>query len=454
MKSRQEVCTIPAIMSKREWRKKAAWMFFGMAAGAGAMSPAAEPIPTTMPSPPSEARFVITDFGAVADGKTINTKAIQGAIDHAATSGGGTIVVPTGTYLSGAIFLKPGVGLYVEKNGVLKGSTDVADYPMTRTRIEGHFQQWLPALINAEGIDHLRIGGPGTLDGSGTPFYAAFRTAIAANRSTTNLDVPRPRMVFVSNCSDARVEGLHFLNSGFWNLHVYHSHDVVIDGLDILAAAGSPSTDGIDVDSSQWVTIHGCRIANNDDGIALKGSKGVNAADDKDSPPDEHIHVYDCIFVRGGSFLTCGSEATIVRDVEVDHCSSVGDANRGITMMRLKLRTDTPQLYEDIHFHDISLEGAGTILGMAPWTQYQDLQGHAPPTHTVRNISISNVTGTFGTFGAVRPNPGDGITGLTLEDIDVKLTAGARGQPSFTGVTGLVVKNVKINGTDYTGPGN
>ena len=424
---------------------------------------AAKPIPTTAPMataspttapaitqwlpPLPTTRYDISDYGAVSDGKTINTKAIQTLIDNTAAAGGGIVVVPPGTFLTGAIFLKQGVGLYVDKDGVLKGSTDVADYPMTRTRIEGHFQPWLPALVNADGIEHLRIGGEGTLDGSGTPFYAAFRTATRARRGTTNLDVPRPRMVFISNCSDARVEGLHFFNSGFWNLHVYHSHDVVIDGLDILAPPTSPSTDGMDIDSSQWITIHACRIANNDDGIALKGSKGPTAMDDADSPPVEHIHVYDCEFVRAGSFVTCGSEATIVRDVEIDHCRAVG--NGGMAVLRLKLRTDTPQLYEDIHVHDITLQGRGPLIAMAPWTQYADLQGHAPPTHTVRNISISNVTGTYGSFGTIRPNPGDGIDHLTLENIDVKLN---NPTPSFTGVTNLEVKNVTVNGQDYTGP--
>lgn len=393
-------------------------------------------------------RFVISDLGAVGDGKTINTAAIQKVIDDASASGGGTVVVPKGTFLTGAIFLKPGVGLYVEKDGVLKGSTDVADYPMARTRIEGHFQQWLPALVNADGVNHLRIGGEGTLDGSGTPFYAAFRAKIRANRATTNLDVPRPRMVFISNCADVRVEGLHFLNSGFWNLHVYHSHDVLIDGIDIQAPATSPSTDGMDIDSSQWVTIHGCRIANNDDGIALKGSKGPTAMEDANSPPDEHIHVYDCVFERAGSFVTCGSEATIVRDVELDHCQAVGNGSE--TVLRLKLRTDTPQLYEDFNVHDITLQGRGAIIGMAPWTQYADLQGHAPPTHTVRNITISNITGTFGSFGSVRPNPGDGIAHLTLENIDVKLN---NARPMLTAVTDLTVKNVKLNGQEYDGPG-
>ena len=183
------------------------------------------------------------------------------------------------------------------------------------THIEGHFQVWVPALVNADHVDHLRISGEGTLDGSGTPFYAEFRSRIAANRQTTNLDVKRPRMMFIRESNDVSVSGLHFLNSAFWNLHIYKCDGVKVDGLDINAAAGSPSTDGIDVDSCQNVEIGHCTIANNNDCIALKGTKGPDAMSDKTSPPDEHIYIHDVTINRGPGIVTCGSEATIVRDV-------------------------------------------------------------------------------------------------------------------------------------------
>jgi alpha-L-rhamnosidase len=402
---------------------------------------------------PSQKQSSITEFGAVGDGKTINTVAIQKAIDTLASSGGGTVVVPEGTFISGAIFMKPGVNLRVDKNGVLKGSTDVNDYPKMNTRVEGHFEPWLPALVNADGIDHLRISGEGTLDGSGAPFYTAFYNSRNVNRAATNLGTPRPRMMFVANSKDVQISGLHFLNSGFWNLHLYRCQNVLVEGLDIWAPVMSPSTDGIDVDSCQYITIKGCRIANNDDGIALKGSKGPLAMEDKDSPPVEHIHVIDCTFVRGGRFVTCGSEGTIIRDVVVENCQSVPpeSGTSRITMMRLKLRTDTPQLYEDIHFKNIKLAGQGMIIGIAPWSQFFDLQGQKQPTRMIRNVTISNVTGSFGSFGSVGGGPGDVIEDVTLENIDVQLTRPNPPNLSFI-KKGLVIKNVKINGKEYTGP--
>jgi alpha-L-rhamnosidase len=414
----------------------------------------------------------ITEFGAVGDEATLNTSSIQKGIDSLAASGGGTLVVPEGTFLTGSLFLKPGVNLHLNKNAVLKGTTDLKDYPLMETRIEGHFQQWVPALVNVDKCDNIRIDGEGTLDGSGPPFWQAFRGA----RGARNLDVPRPRLMFIRDSKNVTVSGIHFKDSGFWNLHLYRCQDVTIENLDIRAGESSPSCDGMDIDSCQRVTIKGCHIYTNDDCIALKGTKGVHAMDDKDSPPVEHIRVSDCTFERGGSFVTCGSEATIVRDVVVENCKAIGSSSGGMSVLRLKLRTDTPQSYSDMHFRNITLEGNGALIGIAPWTQYEDLQGQPRPTHTVRNITMSNIKGAFGVFGSIRPNPGDTIEEITLEDIDVKLTpppgrgGGRRGAsgpasapvaaapttgiargalPSFQGVTNVTFKNVKINGELY-----
>ncbi|HVT87300.1 MAG TPA: glycosyl hydrolase family 28 protein [Tepidisphaeraceae bacterium] len=395
------------------------------------------------------AQSKITDFGAVADGKTLNTIAIQKTIDHLAQSGGGTVIVPEGVFMSGSIFLKPGVNLHVEKNGILKGTTNIADYPEMNTRIEGHFQPWLPALVNADKVDHLSIGGEGTLEGGGQFFWDAFRNTASTVRGTKNLDVPRPRMIFIRDSAHVTVKGLHLKDSGFWNLHIYNCHDVTIDGLDIVAGPRSPSTDGIDVDSCQNVTITNCHIANNDDCIALKGSKGPLAMDDKASPPVEHIRVSNCTFERGGSFVTCGSEATIVRDVVIENCSAPGPNNSVSAVLRLKLRTDTPQLYENITVRNITLDGRGTVLAIAKWEQYFDLQGHPQPSRQVKNVTISNVKGSFGSLAGrgVGGGPGDTIENVTLENID--LTTNGQIQPNLSMIKNLVVKNVKVNGKDF-----
>ncbi|HET7536908.1 MAG TPA: glycosyl hydrolase family 28-related protein, partial [Candidatus Didemnitutus sp.] len=120
------------------------------------------------------ADFSVTDFGAKADDSALDTAGIQAAIDHAAQNGGGRVVLPKGTFRSGSIFLKAGVELHLEEGAVLLGSNNIEDYPKRETRIEGHFEPWRMALVNAQQIDGVRITGAGKIDGTGLMFWAAF----------------------------------------------------------------------------------------------------------------------------------------------------------------------------------------------------------------------------------------------------------------------------------------
>lgn len=394
-----------------------------------------------------------SDAGAIPDGATLNTAKLQAAIDRLASQhGGGTLVLPPGTFLTGALFLKPGVHLHLEKGAVLKGSIDTADYPRRRTRVEGHFEEWLPALLNADGCDHLRIEGEGTLDGSGAPFWQAFWTRIRADRATTNLDVPRPRLALIQNAHDVRISGVTFKDSGFWNLHLYRCRDVLIDNVRFEVPDGlrCPSTDGTDIDSCQHVTIRGCTYRVDDDCVCLKGSKGPFALDDRDSPPVEHIRVENCTFERGGGVATLGSEATVVRDLVVENCTVHGR----VPVVRLKLRPDTPQLYEDLHYRNIVLAGdqdgprGGPIVEVRPWKQYFDLKGQPPPSSTVRHVTVNGITGSFGSFGEIQGNSGQTIMrGFTLENIDVQLR-----DPTLTVAGGIdvAVRNVRVNNRALT----
>ena len=149
----------------------------------------------------------IAGVGAVGDGTTLNTVAIQKAIDQLAANGGGTLEIPQGNFLSGAIYLKPGVNLHFDKGAVLQGSTNIADYPELMTRIEGHFQVWIPALLNASNVDHLRITGEGTIQGGGQPYWDEFWAARAADKNVTNLAVKRPRNIFIRDSKDVLVSG-------------------------------------------------------------------------------------------------------------------------------------------------------------------------------------------------------------------------------------------------------
>lgn len=397
-----------------------------------------------------EQRYNIAERGAVSDGKTLNTKAIQAVIDACAQNGGGTIVVPKGVFVSGALFLKRGVNLELQAGGVLKGSTDINDYPKILTRIEGHFEPWRAALINGDGVDHLRITGAGTLDGSGQPFWREFYRRRDADPKTTNLNVERPRLTLIQHSKDVRISGITFLNSGFWNLHLYRCQQVTVEHCRFQAPAVSkpdnhaPSSDGIDVDSSQDVAIRNCSFSVGDDCIALKGSKGPLALQDGDSPPVERIEISDCVFEAGGGIVTFGSEATIVRDVVVKRCTT-----RGPTVLRLKLRPDTPQQYENLSMRDIHLENGGVIFKVSPWTQYFDLKGQKPPKALVRNIRLSHVRGTAGSLGEITGHEQAEIRDILFKDVDIQLKST---DFKVGKVKDVKFRNVKVNGKRMHAP--
>jgi alpha-L-rhamnosidase len=398
----------------------------------------------------NEKRYNIAERGAVGDAKTLNTKAIQAVIDECAQNGGGTLVIPKGVFVSGALFLKPGVNIELQEGAVLKGSTDINDYPKINTRIEGHFEPWRAALINGDGVDHLRISGSGTLDGSGEPFWKEFYNRRNADHKTTNLNVERPRLTFIQNSKDVKISGITYLNSGFWNLHLYRCQDVTIEYCRFQAPSGpkpyhhAPSSDGIDVDSSQDIAIRHCFFSVGDDCIALKGSKGPFAMQDKDSPPVERVQISDCIFEAGGGIVTFGSEATIVRDVDIKRCITLGP-----TVLRLKLRPDTPQQYENINMSDITMVDAGVIFKVSPWTQYFDLKGQEPPKALVRNIKISNVRGTGNSFGEISGHDQTVISGIWVKNVDIQLK---NTDFKLGNVQDLRFSNVKVNGKTMPAP--
>jgi polygalacturonase len=171
---------------------------------------------------PAAQRFVITGHGANGDGKTLNTIAIQAAIDRCATNGGGDLVVPKGTFITGAIFLKQGVNLIVEKGGILKGSQNTNDYPWIDTRIAGLEMKWPAALVNADGVTNLTISGAGTIDGSGERWWREYWDARdqAPGRADPHFKIARPRLVHIINATNVIVRGLRLQNSAFWNLQL------------------------------------------------------------------------------------------------------------------------------------------------------------------------------------------------------------------------------------------
>jgi alpha-L-rhamnosidase len=415
--------------------------------------------------PDRSGQLLVTTVGAVGDGQTLNTKALQAAIDQLAVQGGGTIVVPPGEFLSGALFLKLGVNLHLEKGAVLRASTDMVNFPEQRTRIEGHFEEkFNPALINADGCDGLQITGEGTLDGDGRKIWDEFwerRNASKEKTNFKNLSVPRARLCLIENSKNVLIQGVTFKDSQFWNLHLYRCSKVLVEGVAFTVPDDykqAPSSDGIDVDSCQDVTIKGCTFSVTDDCIAMKGSKGPEAMEDKESPPVERIRVSGCTFLRGHAMFTCGSEATVVRDVVVEDCEVMGwndpdfDGGGAMPVLTLKLRPDTPQLYENITVRNITVDSGGArIFSIDKWTQYFDLKGRPEPVSRIDKITVSGIKGRVGSLGTIRGNGKTGFGEILLKDVDVQSK-----EERLKIDKGIEVKieNVHINGRPFSAGGS
>ncbi len=317
--------------------------------------------------------YCLTDYGVALDSTIVQTMAIQRVIDIAAQYGKeACVLIPCGTFLSGALHMRQGVNLYLQKGACLKGSTDISDFPIEDTRIEGQCCRYFPALINAKGIDGLKICGQGTIDGNGTPYWRAFWLRKKWNPKCTNKDEQRPRLVFMQDCNHVELSGVTLQNSPFWTTHLYRCSFVKLYKLRILSPVKpikAPSTDAIDIDVCHDIHIKGCYMAVNDDAVVLKGGKGPYADRDSTNGSNERIIIEDCEYGFCHGCLTCGSESVHNRNIILRHIR----VNKAARLLWLKMRPDTPQHYEHICVEDV--EGSVThFLYVYPWTQFFDLQ--------------------------------------------------------------------------------
>lgn len=317
-------------------------------------------------------RFSILDYGAVPDSTVLQTEAIQRAIDAAARRGG-TVVVPEGVFLSGALFFRPRTHLLLEKGAVLKGSDDISAYPDAPVHIEGVLQPYVAALVNAYDADGFTISGPGTLDGGGARYWDAFWARRKENPACTNLEVRRPRMISVSGSSDVLIKDVRLRNAGFWNIHLYKCRRVRLRGVSVYAPVRpvkAPSTDGVDIDACCQVHIDSCSFATGDDLIAIKGGKGPWADTDPDNGTNSEILVERSSFGHGAGVLVFGSECVGARNVVLRDCKVKGTDR----LLWLKMRPDTPQNYSHILIERVKGQ-ADRLLYIKPWRQFFDLKG-------------------------------------------------------------------------------
>ena len=339
--------------------------------------------------------YVITDFGVKQDSTVVQTAAIQTVIDRAAQNGGGVVVIPEGTYLTGALFFKQGTHLHVV--GRLKGSDRIIDFPYMTTRIEGETCTYFCALINADGLDGFTISGKGTIDGNGLNYWQEFWIRRKWNPQCTNKDAQRPRLTYISNSKNVTVQDVKLINSPFWTNHVYKSSHVRYLDCYIYAPTeniwapdptrGAPSSDAIDIDACTDVMVNGCFMHVNDDAVVLKGGKGTWADKDETNGDCERILIQNCRYGKVHGCLTLGSESLHDRNIILRNCYT----EKSDRVLWLKMRPDTPQHYEYVLVENITGK-CKRFLFIHPWKQFFKMEKRDDmPLSRCNNIVMRNI---------------------------------------------------------------
>ncbi|MCU7551198.1 glycosyl hydrolase family 28 protein [Chitinophagaceae bacterium LB-8] len=314
--------------------------------------------------PSSKKVYWVNNYGAVSDGKTVTTKAIQAAIDACASNGGGVVSFKPGEYLMGSIFIKSGVHLKIDKGVLIKGSQDFADYPEMDTRIAGIEMKWPAALINIVDQKNVAVSGEGKVNAQGKfcwDKYWAMRKEYEAKglRWIVDYDAKRVRTFLVQSSSDVTLKGLTFSNAGFWTVQVLYSDHVTVDGVTIRnnEDGHGPSTDGVDVDSSSWVLVQNCDIDCNDDDFCLKSGRDWDGL--RVNRPTEYVVIRKSVARKGGGLLTLGSETSGgIRHVLAEDLVAKGTGNG----FHIKSATTRGGVVEDIYFRNVVMDSVGNAF--------------------------------------------------------------------------------------------
>lgn len=309
--------------------------------------------------------FDAADFGATPNTDAVQTRAIQAAIDAASGAGGGTVVLKPGVYRSGSLFVKSNVTLNIGRGATLKGVTDLAAYPMVRTRVAGIEMDWPAGLLNIYQQTNARITGEGLVDGDGKVFwdsYWALRREYDPKdlRWAADYDCRRPRLIHIYDADKAEVSGLHLARSGFWTVHVCYSRDVKVADLIIRNNIGGrgPSTDGVDIDSSERVLVERCDLAVNDDALCIKAGRDWDGL--RVARPCREVKIRDCIVRDALAGMTFGSETSGgFHDIEVSGLRIEYPVPLGIFFKSGHTRGG---VISNIRIRDVHLQDVATLM--------------------------------------------------------------------------------------------
>jgi len=263
----------------------------------------------------------LNKYGAIPDGKTINTQAFEQAIADCSGKGGGTISVPAGNWLTGPIHLKGNLNLYLDKAAIVIFTTDPQAYlPVVLTRFEGIDVYNFSPLIYIADAENVAITGPGKFDGQGQTWmpwkdkepkamkqlYAMMQNDISvAKRIFGDPTRPlRPSFIQTINAKNIRLEDFTITNSPRWTIHPIYSDKIAMRNLTVETSGFN--SDGIVIDSSTNVLIEDCRLNTGDDTIAIKS--GLDKDGWRVNKPAENIVIRNCTITGGHSAIAIGSE--------------------------------------------------------------------------------------------------------------------------------------------------
>ena len=310
----------------------------------------------------------VRDFGAAGNGTTLDTVAIQKALNEAGAMGGATVVVQPGTYLSGSLFIKSHTRLVLDKGATILGTTQKSAYPLVETRAAGIDMRWPAALVNVAGQTDVSIEGPGTIDGNGEPWWHEFWSLLPAYKSrglrwALDYDVQRPELLRIYKSSSVRIgHGLLLKRSAFWTVHICYSTHVVVDGVKIrnnpADGARGPSTDGVDIDSSSHILVEKVDIENNDDGICLKA--GMNADGLRVDRPTEDVVIRDSIIRQAISGIAIGSDtAGGFKNIRVSGITILSGVRYGIYFKSTRTRGGWT---DNVNISHVTMHGVKTAI--------------------------------------------------------------------------------------------
>lgn len=358
---------------------------------------------------PSSEEFNVMDFGASGNGIEKDTKAIQAASDAAYGNGGGTVVIPAGTYLTGALFFRNGVNLEIKEGATLVSTVDSDDFPQIPTRFEGTEKYWRCALLNFDNSRNVRVWGGGTILGRGQEW--------AKNTNKDGL-WGRPRMICFTNCPGGSIKGLTMKDHASWCLHILYTDGFTIDSLNISVSSYVPSSDGVDIDSSSNIEMTGVYTKVTDDCLSIKSGKNEDGR--RVGRPSMNIVVRGCNF-DGGHGVAMGSEISgCIRNVLIEDCSC-GAENRA--PVRFKSQPSRGGIVENITFKDMKLDGCGTFIDANMiWRMVEDYEPFSPRTR-LGNIQVINVSGTVKSVGNIIGDPAEPIPEGTFIFRDCRIRA-------------------------------